>query len=111
MVYGTAFVSKAYLAATMAYGASRKLAITHDAQYRRTVYDTATNTYVPHTYPMLVADRAFVCGMGALSSIYLWPIYAYKDLQHAEIYARGLDKNEYFRDTRLDVGLIDYLVA
>jgi hypothetical protein len=60
---------------------------------------------------VLVADRVFLSTVGAFSSVYLWPLFVYKDIQLAEIYARGLDKNEYFRDSGYDVGLMDYLVA
>lgn len=84
-----------YVVATMTYGAASKLHSIHDATVKRNFTKSPIEKHddeVKLDYrqvPMLLRDKVFLTGFNGLSSIYLWPIYAYCDLGKLELMVRG----------------------
>lgn len=90
-----------YMAATMTYGGVRKALIVKDAE----IQDRITNRKVP----VLYSQKVLLVGLGALSSIYLWPFYTCIDIAKLEINARRLKQEDYMLTPSCATSIMDYL--
>lgn len=94
-----------YAITTMTYGALHKVSIMKDAK----IYDTVS---YDRTYPILTTQKALVVGAGALSSIYLWPLYLFVDVMRLEVHSRGLKDTDYLQvPPKRPTSIIDFLLA
>jgi ABC-type uncharacterized transport system substrate-binding protein len=74
-----------YIMYTFSYGLVRKSIQMNNATI--TTYSDNRKKNVP----LLYTDKALLIGWGALASVYLWPVFLWKDLGKIELY---LDKTK-----------------
>lgn len=92
-----------YVAATMTYGAVRKIVRLKDAEVELCGRDLTKKRV-----PMLLSQKALLTVIGTFSAIYIWPYYAYTDLQRLEIDYHKRDASVYgFRPC---TSMIDYVL-
>lgn len=95
-----------YAFATVGYGVLRKIPILADAKVVNYNIDIDIDN---KNIPMLMPTKALIMGFSGLSSIYLWPMWAYSDLSRVEAYIRGIPYRNYrfFGDPK---NVIDYIL-
>ena len=70
------------MAAAITYGVTRKVLHMREAKVER---------YTAHgkvTVPVLLTEKVLIAGACGMAGVYLWPLYVYSDLCHAEITLR-----------------------
>ena len=99
----------AYGAVTVGYGVARKAAEMRGATLSVTAYD-ADFKRTDRTVPVLLVDTAFVCAVGGLTAVYLWPLYAVLDARKLEVALRVADPSDYGHDSGARRSILDYLL-
>lgn len=94
-----------YVAATMTYGAVRKVVRLKDAQVESWDWDSNSNR---KSVPMLLSQKVLLTTVGSFCAIYLWPYYVYNDMLRLEINYTKSDASVYgFKQNKF---MIDYMI-
>lgn len=97
---------KAVVFATMSYGVLRKGAEMRNATI--SVFDDGNG--VKKRVPVLLCDKVMITIIGGISSVYLWPLYLYRDAKRWELAAKKhLDPTWY--DMYETQHIIDYIFS
>ena len=84
-----------YAFVAISYGAIRKshqLKNAHVVKYEINEIDRET---IKRRVPILLVDKVALTVLSAFSSVYLWPVYLYWDMQMLEIYNKSLKPSTY----------------
>lgn len=76
-----------YLQITMLYGALRKSCQVSNGTIEK--YDPDLNT--KRQLPLLMVDKLMITGLSSIASVYMWPMFMWRDLACLEI---QLDKSK-----------------
>jgi len=91
-----------YILTTLSYGITRKVIRLHSA----TIYEYDYDKKCTLQHPVLICDKMLIASLGAISAIYLWPIYMFKDLRSIEI---SLKNDNYYKEENKR-HIINYLI-
>jgi hypothetical protein len=95
--------SMRYVAATMTYGAVRKVVRLKNAEVESWDWDSDRKPV-----PMLLSQKVLLTTVGSFCSIYVWPYYAYTDMLRLEIDYNKRDPSVYgFKQNKY---MIDYMI-
>lgn len=97
-----------YAAAALTYGGLRKAMIVKDAELYK-----HSDCPRKESYPLLFSQKAALVGIGALSSIYVWPYYAAIDICKLECSAKGLKVSDYMANLLRErpTSIVDYVLS
>lgn len=73
---------RTYIQSTMLYGMIRKSLQMPNSKIEK--YDLETNKKVQ--LPLLMVDKLMITGLSSVASIYMWPMFVWRDLARLEIY-------------------------
>jgi hypothetical protein len=98
---------KAYAATTLSYGLVRKGIEMKGATVSH--YDSKSRDYI--RIPILTCDKVMITAVCAGATLYLWPLYLYKDFKKLEIKFNKDLKPEWYESTLDNKYLIDYFYS